>query len=310
MIGSFPVSILPDITFPRLIVIAEAGDRPARMMEVGVTRPIEQTIATVPGVARIHSTTQRGASEIGIDFNWGTDIVATQQVVNAKINEVRSSLPQETQIGVERMNPTVFPILGLSLRSDTLSQDQLWSLANFTLKPRLTRVPGVARVEVQGGRVPEIEVTVNPVRLAAFKLSLQDVEQAISGSNQVRAVGRLNRQFQQYQALVSGEATDPEQLKRVVVVQRNGIPITLAMLADVRRSVQDQTTIVTADGAEAVLLNIVRQPEANTVSVAAGVRAELAASTVHSAARHAHQHLLRPVDRLSARPSRACATRC
>ena len=149
---------------------------------------------------------------------------------------------------------------------------ELWSLATYTLKPGLTRVPGVARVEVQGGRVPEIEVTVNPQRLAAFKLSLQDVEQAITQTNQVRAVGRVNRQFQQYQALVSGETTDPDQLKRVVVTQRNGTPITLAMLADIRRSVQDQTTIVTADGSEAVLLNIVRQPDANTVSVAAGVR--------------------------------------
>jgi CzcA family heavy metal efflux pump len=276
MIGSFPVAILPDISFPRIIVIAEAGDRPARMMEVGITRPLEQSIATIAGVSRIRSKTQRGASEISIDFVWGTDIAATQQLVNAKVNEARASLPPDSQVTVQRMNPTVFPILGLSLRSASLSQDRLWSLATYTLLPRLTRVPGVARVEIQGGRVPEVEVTVDPQRLAAFKLSLPDVEQAITQSNQVRAVGRLNRQFQQYQALVSGETTDPDRLKQLVVTSRNGVPITLAMVADIRRSVQDQTTIVTADGAEAVLLNIVRQPEANTVAVSDAVRAELA----------------------------------
>lgn len=276
VLGSFPVSILPDVTFPRILVIADAGDRPARMMEVGITRPLEQAIATIPGVSRVVSTTQRGATEIAIDFTWGTDIVSTQQVVNAKVNEVRATIPPETQIGVERMNPTVFPILGLSLRSDRLSQAELWSLATYTLKPRLTRVPGVARVEVQGGRVPEIQVEANPQRLAAFKLSLQDVEQALSQANVIRAVGRIDRQFQQYQTLVSGETTDPEQLKRIVVTQRNGVPITLAMVAQIRPGVQDQTTIVTADGSEAVLLNIVRQPDANTVTVAAGVRKELA----------------------------------
>src|SRR5579884_654971 len=277
MIGSFPVSILPDVTFPRITVIADSGDRPARMMEVSVTRPLEEAIATIPGVSRIHSKTQRGATEISVDFVWGTDIVMTQQLVNARINEVRSSLPADTQITAERMNPTVFPILGLSLRSQGLSQAELWSLATYVLKPRLTRAPGVARVEVQGGRVPEIEVSVNPQRLAAFKLSLQDVEQALTQANVVRSVGRLDRQFQQYQTLVSGETTDPAQLGRIVLTQRNGIPITLCEVAAIRPSVQDRTTIVTADGSEAVLLNIVRQPDANTVSVVEGVRRELAA---------------------------------
>lgn len=277
MIGSFPVSILPDVTFPRVVVIAQSGERPVRMMEVGITRPLEEAIATVPGVTKIRSQMERGAAEISVDFAWGTDMLTAMQLVNTKVNETRPNLPPDTDIGVERMNPTVFPILGLSLRAKDLSQAELWSIATYTLRPRLTRVPGVARVEVQGGRVPEIEVNVNPQRLAAFKLSLPDVEQALTQTNVVRAVGRLDRQFQQYQALVSGETTTPEQLKSIVVAQRGGVPITLGELADIRRGVQDRTTIVTADGAESVLLNIVRQPDANTVTVVDGVRKELAA---------------------------------
>jgi CzcA family heavy metal efflux pump len=124
--------------------------------------------------------------------------------------------------------------------------------------------------------VPELAVTVNPGRLAAYHLSLPDVEQALTQTNVVRSVGRMDRQYQQYQVLVSGETTTPEQLGDVVVVQRGGLPIYLKQLADVQPSVQDPTTVVTADGDEAVLINIVRQPEANTVAVVGGVRRELA----------------------------------
>jgi CzcA family heavy metal efflux pump len=276
MLTSFPTSILPDVTFPRVVVIAEAGDRPVRMVEVGVSRPLEQAIATVPGVARIRSQIQRGAAEIQVDFNWGTDVQNAQQLVTTKTNEARQQLPPETQISVERMNPTVFPILGLSLRGKNLSQAELWSLATYTLQPRLARVPGVARVVVQGGRVPEIAVDVDPRRLAAFKLSLPDVEQALAQTNVVRSVGRMNRQYQQYEALVSGETTDPDQLRQVVVAQRNGVPITVQEVADVHPSVEDRTTVVTADGQESVLINVVRQPSANTLTVTQAVQDELA----------------------------------
>ncbi len=276
LIKSFPVAILPDITFPRIVVIAESGERPAKMMEVGVTRLLEESIASVPGVRRMRSKTQRGATEISIDFAWGTDMLIAQQLVNTKANEIRADLPADTHISVERMNPTVFPILGFSLRAKGLSQAELWSLATYTVKPRLTRVPGVARVVVQGGRIPEIAVEVNPQRLAAHQLSLADVEQALTNANVIKAVGKLDRRFQQYQALVSGEVIDEKKLGDISVAQRGGVPIYLRQIADIHRSVQDPNTVVTADGSESVLVNIVRQPEANTVSVVDGVRRELA----------------------------------
>lgn len=276
LLRTFPVAILPDVTFPRIVVIAESGERPARMMEAGVTRPLEESIASVPGVSRMRSKTQRGASEISIDFSWGTDMLVAQQLVNTKVNEVRGDLAADTRISVERMNPTVFPILGLSLHSKGLSQAELWSLATYTIRPRLTRVSGVARVVVQGGRVPEIAVEVNPQMLAAHGLSITDVEQALAAANVVKSVGKLDRRFQQYQALVSGEVIQEQELGNISVAQRNGVPIYLRQIADIHPSVQDRDTVVTADGGEAVLINIVRQPEANTVSVAEGVRRELA----------------------------------
>ena len=275
-LSQFPISILPDITFPRIVVIAESGERPARMMEIGVARPLEEAIATVPGVTRVRSKIQRGAAELSVDFAWGTDMLTAQQLISAKVNEARGVLPTGTNVTVERMNPTVFPVAGISVHSKTLSQAELWSLATYTMRPRLGRVSGVARAVVQGGRIPEILVEVDPKKLAAYGLSLPDVEMALSGANIIKAAGRLDAHFQQYQVLVSGETTSEDDLARVVVTQKNGVPITLPMLATLSRSLEDQTTIVTAEGVESVLINIVRQPEANTLSVVSGMQAELA----------------------------------
>lgn len=275
VLGSFPVSILPDVTFPRIVVIAEAGETPVRMMEASIVRPLEEAIAMVPGVTRVRSKTQRGSTEISVDFQWGTDMLAAMQLVSTRINEVRPQIPQDASVSVERMNPTVFPILGLSVKCPGLTPDELWTLATYKLKPRLARVPGVARVVVQGGRIPEIAVDVRPDRLAAYRLSIVDVVQALSRSNIVQAVGRLDRGYQQYQVIVSGEATSPDQLGPIVVAQRNGIPVFLRQVAAIHASLEDRTTMVTADGAESVLINIVRQPNANTVSVADAVRGEI-----------------------------------
>ncbi len=275
MLTSFPVAILPDVTFPRVKVIAEAGDRPSRMVEASITRRLEEAVATVPGVHKVRSTTERGATEVAIDFDWGTDVQAAVQLVTAKVDEVRPLLPPDAHVSVERMNATVFPILGLSLHSKTLSQAQLWTLATYTIRPRLARAAGVARTVVQGGRVPEIAVEIIPQQLVAYHLSLTDVETAITQSNVVRAVGRLDRQFQTYSVVVSGEKTDPQRLGDVVVVQRGGVPVFLHQIATIRAATQDTTTVVTADGSESVLINVLRQPDANTVSVVAAVMDEV-----------------------------------
>ncbi len=277
IITTFPVSILPDVTFPRLVVIAKSGALPVNMMEAEISRPMEQTIATVPGVTDIRARLQRGATAIDVDFNWGSDILTDEQIVNTRLSQLRSSLPADTQIRVHRMNPTVFPIYGISLQSSVLSQAQLHDLAVYTLEPWLSRVPGVARVEVQGGRIPEIGVSVNPQKLAAFHLTQADVETAIAQTNQIQAVGLLNRHFQGYQAMVSGQTVTPEQVGNIVVAHTNGVPITLSQVATVKPTLQDQTMIVTANGKQSVLLNIIRQPSANTVTTVLGVKKALRA---------------------------------
>lgn len=272
---TFPVSILPDVTFPRVVVIADAGDRPVKTVEAAITRPLEEAVATVPNVRKIRSRTKRGSTEISIDFDWGTDILTAEQLVNAKVNEVRPELPAETRTETERMNPTVFPVLGLTLDSKRLSPTELYNLANYTVRPRLARIQGVARAVVQGGLAPEVRVEVDPNRLTAARVSMSDVVQALSQSNQVTAVGRVDYEFQQYQVIVDGLTDDLNALRQVVVTQRNGAPVTVGQVATIRNAAEDRTTVVSANGHECVLINVIRQPSANSVAMADAVKTEM-----------------------------------
>jgi len=174
MLGSFPTSILPEVTFPRVVVIAEAGDRPVRMIEVGVSRPLEGPIATVPGVARIRSQMQHAGQRRSSRLQLGNRRAGSAAVGDRKTNEVRQQIPPETQISVERMNRP-YSRFGPFLARKNLTQAELWNLPPIPCVPRLARVPGVARVVVQGGTRAGDRGDVDPRRLAAFKLSLLDV---------------------------------------------------------------------------------------------------------------------------------------
>src|SRR5437762_13481668 len=152
-------------------------------MMVEVTFPIEQAVRAVPGVRNVRSTTSRGSAEISINFDWGEDMVAAMLQVESAINQVVPSLPQGTTFNVRRMDPTVFPVLAYSLTSDTHSLVELRDLALYTLRPALSTVQGVARVGVQGGRVEEYRVTVDPDKLQSFKMTLAEVASPRAAAN-------------------------------------------------------------------------------------------------------------------------------
>jgi len=273
--SAFPVSILPDVTFPRVVIITDAGERPARTIEINITRPIEEALSTIPNVKRIRSKTQRGNTEISVDFTDGTDILVAEQLVNARVNQVRPQLPPETQTEVERMNPTVFPVLGLSLSSKVMTQSELWTLATYRLKPQLARLEGVSRVVIQGGRVPEIAVNCRPEALAAAGLTADDVVRAIGDNNVIASIGQIDRRFQRLQVLVDGEATSASDIARITIPNRGNQPISVGQVAEVRMAVEDPVTVVSANGHESVLLNIVRQPSANSVAMVDAIQREL-----------------------------------
>ncbi|HEY8312408.1 MAG TPA: efflux RND transporter permease subunit, partial [Gemmatimonadaceae bacterium] len=199
-----PSSIFPSVTFPLVRVIINVGDEPAARMMTTVTRPIEESILRVPGIQSVRSTTSRGSSEIDAQFGWGTDMQVAITQVQSETQRVRPTLPAETTIDIEWMNPAVFPIEGYALISDHETLAQLRDYAEYTLRPALVRIPGVSQVQIQGGDLREFEVRLDPRALEARRLAPSDVADAIRKQNQVLSAGLTERNHELYLTLVDG----------------------------------------------------------------------------------------------------------
>ncbi len=272
---SLPVGLFPRVSFPRVVVSLDAGDRPAERMAIQVTWPVEEAVRAVPGVKRVRSTTSRGSADISINFAWGLDMVQAMLQVESAVNQVMPNLPPGTQFSVRRMDPTVFPVLGYSLTSDTRSQVELRDLALYQIRPVLSAVDGVARVGVLGGAVAEYQVMVDPARLDSLGLSLADVAKALSAANVITAVGRLEEHNKLYLVVSDTQFSDLSQIAQTVL--RAGVN-GMVRLEDVATVVKGQTprwTRVTADGRRAVLFQVYQQPGGNTVRIAQDAAAQL-----------------------------------
>src|SRR5438132_3453897 len=259
-----PVAILPQTDFPRIVIIADNGEAPASQTLVSVTRPIEEAMNGVPGIARIKSKTARGSSEISLYFDWGVNILQVLQLVQARLSQLSSTLPPTAQIrNVERLTFAVFPVTGYSLTSDKRDQASLRDIATYIIRPQLARLPGVAIVGVAGGKSREFHVVIDPDRLAAHNVSVQQVTEAIKASNIIESPGLIEENHQLELALISGQAKKPEELNSIVVATVNNAPVLLSDVATVGAGVEPQSTMVSADGHRAAMVNINRQRDAN-----------------------------------------------
>ncbi len=273
-----PIAVFPQTDFPRIVIIVDNGEAPATQTLVSVTKPVEEAMNGIPGIARIKSKTARGSSEVSLFFDWHVDIRQELQLVQARLSQLSSTLPATAQIrNVERLTFAVFPVTGYSLISDTRDQGSLHDVANYIIRPRLTRLPGIATVGIAGGKTREFHVVIDPDRLVAHNVSAQQVVDAVHSSNIIESPGLIEENHQLELALISGKAKKPEELNSIVVATVNNAPVLLSDVATVGAGVEPQYTMVTADGHRAVLVNINRQPDANIVAVVDEVKAELAA---------------------------------
>ena len=272
-----PSAIFPQTDFPRVVIVVDDNVTPAPQMLASVTRPIEEAMNGIPGIVRIKSTTARGSADINLFFDWSVDINQSLQLVQARLSQLSSTLPPTTSIRqVSRLTFAVFPVAGYSLVSDKRDTSALRDVATYTIKPRLARLTGVATVNVAGGSVREYHITIDPQKLSARGLSIQQVSDAVKNSNILASPGLIEENHQLELTLVSGQATKPDELNSIVIANVNNVPVTISDVATVGEGVEPNYTIVTADGHSAVLLNVLRQPDANTVNVTDEVKAELA----------------------------------
>ena len=271
-----PSAIFPQTDFPRIIITVDNGEVPADQMLVAVTRPIEEAMNGIPGIKRIKSTTARGASEINLFFDWSVNPKESLGLVQARLPEV--ALPPTAKIErADRLTFAVFPVVGYSLTSETRDTTVLHDIAAYTIRPRLARLSGVGEVNVQGGNVREFHIEINPEKLAARNITIQQISDAVKNANIVASPGLIEENHQLELALVSGQATSPDQLNSIVVANSNGANVLISDVATVKEGTEPNYTIVTANGQESVLVNVLRQPDANTVTVTDEVKVELAA---------------------------------
>ncbi|WP_445366587.1 efflux RND transporter permease subunit [Methylomonas sp. BW4-1] len=289
---SMPSSIFPQTNFPRVVILIDNGVMPGNEMMATITRPVEEAMKDIPGVRTIRSKTGRGSAEVNVFFNWQTDMVQAELFVQGRLATVQKSLPATATSAVWRLTFAAFPVIGISLTSPEHSLTDLWETARYTLQPRLLRIPGVARTGIVGGRAPEYHVIVDPLRLQAVNLSLSQVSDALVKNNLIVPTGMLEEDYKLYLTVVDGRVHTIEELENLTVsasiasvVQTPATlqssptashPIRIKDFARVERAQEPVFNVVTANGVNAVLLNVYSQPDGSTLDIANQLKQELA----------------------------------
>ena len=272
---SLPVSLFPQVIFPRIVINIDAGDKPAERMVLEATVPVEEAVRAVPGVLNVRSTTTRGSTDVSINFVWGIEMVSAMLQVDAAVNQIRSKLPAALNFTVRRMEPTVFPVLGYSLTASQQSAVALRDIADYQVRPLLATVPGVAKVEVLGGATAEYQVLIDSGKLRAFNLTLDEVAKTLAASNVLQAVGRLEEHYKLYLLLADQQLKNAQDIGLTVLRHdANGL-LLLKEVATVSKSTAPLWQRVRADGKEAVLFQVIQQPDVSTVDIAAAVAEKL-----------------------------------
>jgi CzcA family heavy metal efflux pump len=274
VLPSLPSDIYPPLQFPRLLVIAHSGSLPARSMMTSVTRPLEQAAMEVPGIRRVRSRTFRGSTEVSAQFDPNTDMALALQELQNRVAEVRQDLPSDTELAVERLTVSAFPMLSLNLTGGLPTPD-LNDYAFYVIRPALARVPGVGRVEVAATDTREIEVVANPNRLLAAGLTVEDVVTALRTSNRLAPVGRYAEEGVEHLVLASGLWGSAAEIAGTPVAVRNGAAVRVSDVAQVFPGAPDRTTLITGNGREAAVVSVSQQPGANILAVREGIEGTL-----------------------------------
>jgi CzcA family heavy metal efflux pump len=270
-----PSSVFPQTNFPRVVIIVDNGIMPADEMMATVTRPIEEAMKNIPGAVTVRSATKRGSAQINVFFNWNVDMSQSELYVLGRLSQIRSDLPSTASTDIERVTFSAFPIIGISLTSSNRDIVSLWETANYELKPRFLQIPGVARVEITGGREPEYHVIVDPLKLQAAGLALPDVSDALAKNNLFVPAGMMEENYHLYLATVDGRVHSAEDIENLVIAVHGSHPVQVKDVAHVERGPEPVFQSVTAQGRDAVLLNIQSQADGSTLDIASALKIQL-----------------------------------
>ncbi|MBX3027965.1 efflux RND transporter permease subunit [bacterium] len=274
---AMPVAIFPEVAFHRITLIARAGDLPVAQTVTALTKPLENAVTTVPRVRTIRSLTTRGGSQLDLVFEWGSDMAGALQAVLGVADETVSELPPGTQFEGRLLDTSAFPIVSVALSASRRTLGELSDLAIYEVAPQMRTIPGVYRVDLDNAKIREYAITVDPAALAAHRLDLGAVEDAVRDGTTIAGAGQGVDGHELTLAVVRGPAAEPAALGDIVVATRDAATVPLAAVATVAPALREDFTRAAVEGEPAVLLGISRQPDGNAVAIAAAVRAHLAA---------------------------------
>ncbi|MGZ5433326.1 MAG: efflux RND transporter permease subunit, partial [Thermoanaerobaculia bacterium] len=270
------IDLMPDVELPVVTVLTEYRGASAETVEREVTKRIEEAVNPISGVRHIYSTSQESFSTVIVEFELETKVNEDAQEIRARLNAVRGDLPDEIEEPViQKMEIHGFPIVSLAVRSTTLNARDLTTLADRKIKRRLENIRGVGKVRLTGGSKREVRVEVDPARLEALGMGVDEVIGGLAAENVNTPLGRLNQGEQETPLRVSGKPAIVEEFESMVIARRGEHPVALDEVADVIDGVEEQRSLALVDGVPAVAVDVLKQSQTNTVGVADAVKAEV-----------------------------------
>ncbi len=269
-------NLFPEVLFPRITIIADVGQLPIDRMMITVTKPIETAVKRVQGVTTVKSSTTRGTCTIDVFFQWGADTYSKKTQLESRINEIKNFLPQGVNLNIEAMNQSLFPVYGYTLESNEHSQVALRDQANLVLRPVFAQVQGISNVVVRGGRAKDFVVIPDPIKLSSLGLTPAMIILAFNNNNFVLSNGYVSDYRRIYLSLTDTRVNDIDELKDIILKNDGNRIIRLKDIASVDVQEQQEFVIINANGSNAVLIDLVKQPGINLIDFAKDVEARAA----------------------------------
>jgi len=265
---SMKTSLFPNVTFPKIKIIAQNGEQPVEKMMVMVTKPLENAIKGVDNLHLIRSTTSLGSCEISAFMNWDSDIDLDKQQVESQIQQIKNDLPPDVQITVAKMNPSILPVMGYSLQSDTKNAIELKMIAQYTVKPYLSRVSGVASVQVIGGKEKEYRIVLDERKLNVLKINPLDIQKILQSTDFIKSTGYTVDYNRLYLTVTDATLKNIEQLNQLVIFDNGIRKVKIGDVSTVQIAEQNEYIKIKADGKNVPLIAVVKQPKSNLIDVA------------------------------------------
>lgn len=265
--SNMQTSLFPEITFPKIKIIADAGQQPIDKMMITVTKPLENAIKKVQDLKIVRSTTSRGSCEISAFMDWNSDIDLGKTRIEAQINQIKNNLPPDIQISVEKMNPSILPVIGYAVESEGRSAIELKKIANFTIKPFLSQIDGVSEIRIIGGKEKEYWLSLDFSKMSALGITPNAISQVLSQTNFIKSNGYLSDYRYLYLTIMDAQVDKKEELENLVISNKGKGIVTLKDIASVEIREAKEYIKVNANGKESILIAVLKQPNANLISL-------------------------------------------